>query len=60
MEEIAVLPPLEQVARGMGKVLAQLHWGVGVDGMDAELVLGGTVYMVSSAGCWTITSAPDG
>ena len=40
LEEIAVLPSLEQVARGMGKVLAQLHWGVGVDGMDAELVLG--------------------
>lgn len=25
----------------MGRVLSQLHWGVGVDGMDCELVLGG-------------------
>lgn len=40
-EGIASLPPLKDVACGMGRVLAQLHYGVGIDGMDVELVLGG-------------------
>lgn len=41
LEGIATLPPLTDVAFGMGKVLAQLHFGVGIDGMDVELVMGG-------------------
>jgi hypothetical protein len=41
LEEIATLPRLSDVAYGMGVALCQLHWAVGVDGMDCELVLGG-------------------
>jgi hypothetical protein len=41
LEGLSTLPPLDQVAHGMGKILAQLHFGVGVDGMDVELVMCG-------------------
>jgi len=41
LQGIAPLPPLHDVAYGMGRILAQLHYGVGIDGMDIELVLGG-------------------
>lgn len=34
-------PTIRQLAGGMGRVLATLHWGVGVDAADIELVLGG-------------------
>lgn len=34
------LPPATDVARGMGRLLATLHWQVGVNARDAELVLG--------------------
>lgn len=34
------LPPAADVARGMGQLLATLHWQVGVNARDAELVLG--------------------
>lgn len=36
------LPELEEVARGIGEVLARMHSAVGVDAGDVELVLGGT------------------
>jgi hypothetical protein len=52
LEDIAVLPPLSNVARGMGTVLSQLHWGVGVDGMDAELVMGGDG--LHGLRCWVL------
>jgi hypothetical protein len=52
LEDIAVLPPLNNVAKGMGRVLSQLHWGVGVDGMDAELVLGGDG--LHGLRCWVL------
>jgi len=41
LEAIATLPPLDQVASSMGSILAHLHFCVGIDGMDVELVLGG-------------------
>jgi hypothetical protein len=41
LDGIATLPPLSDVSNGMGRVLAQLHFGVGIDGMDVELVIGG-------------------
>jgi len=41
LQGIAALPPLQEVAHGMGRVLASLHFGVGIDAMDIELVLGG-------------------
>lgn len=34
------LPPCTDVARGMGRLLATLHWQVGVNARDAELVVG--------------------
>lgn len=34
-------PSVEEVSRGMGSMLAVLHWGVGIDASDIELVLGG-------------------
>ena len=41
LEAIATLPSLDQAASSMGPILAQLHFCVGIDGMDVELVLGG-------------------
>jgi len=41
LEGIARLPPIEEVAYAMGSILAHLHFCVGIDGMDIELVLGG-------------------
>jgi hypothetical protein len=36
-----VLYHKQAVASAMGMILAELHYGIGVDGMDCELVLGG-------------------
>ncbi len=36
------LPSIDEVATGMGEVLAKLHWAVGVDARDVELVLAGS------------------
>ena len=33
--------PPEEVAKGMGEILARLHWRAGYDGRDIEMVLGG-------------------
>jgi hypothetical protein len=41
LEGIARLPRLGEVAFAMGSILAHLHFCVGIDGMDIELVLGG-------------------
>lgn len=38
------LPRVEDVAYGMGDVLAHLHFGAGIDGSDAELVIAGGKY----------------
>ena len=35
------MPTLEEVAFGMGELLAKLHWAVGINGKDMELVLSG-------------------
>jgi hypothetical protein len=35
------MPSVEAVCMGMGKVIAGLHWGVGINARDVELVLGG-------------------
>ncbi|BEJ14409.1 hypothetical protein CspHIS471_0401760 [Cutaneotrichosporon sp. HIS471] len=35
------LPDVEDISRGMGHLLATLHWLVGINGRDVELVLGG-------------------
>lgn len=34
------MPSLVEVARGMGRLLARMHWAVGINGRDVELVLG--------------------
>lgn len=39
------LPDLHEIARGMGDVLASLHYGAGIDGRDIELVLAGDRYL---------------
>jgi hypothetical protein len=36
------LPPPQDICRGMGEVLARLHWGAGMNCRDIELVLGGS------------------
>ena len=36
-----VFPTLQDIATGMGQVLATLHWSMGIDGSDIELVIGG-------------------
>ncbi|ORY27101.1 hypothetical protein BCR39DRAFT_539259 [Naematelia encephala] len=36
------MPTPQQVAAGMGQVLARLHWLVGINASDIELVLGGS------------------
>jgi len=41
LEDIASLPNLHHVASGMGVILAQLHFSVGIDAMDVELVIAG-------------------
>jgi hypothetical protein len=41
LEGTETLPPLGQVAFAMGRILAHLHFAVGIDGMDIELVLAG-------------------
>jgi hypothetical protein len=41
LEGTETLPPLNEVAYAMGSILAHLHFCVGIDGMDIELVLGG-------------------
>lgn len=33
--------PPEEVAKGMGEMLARIHWTTGYDGRDIEMVLGG-------------------
>lgn len=35
-----VMPTLDMVCSGMGQVLARLHWAVGINARDVELVLG--------------------
>lgn len=35
------LPSVQEIAEGMGFVLAKLHWVVGINARDVELVLGG-------------------
>jgi len=52
LQGVASLPPLADVAYGMGKVLSQMHFGVGIDGMDVELVLGGDG--VHGVRCWLL------
>ncbi|TCD63580.1 hypothetical protein EIP91_005219 [Steccherinum ochraceum] len=37
-----LLQPADEVARGMGEILAKLHYKARVDGRDIEFVLGGT------------------
>jgi len=39
-------PSVEMVSEGMGGVLAKLHWGVGINARDIELVLGGLAHGV--------------
>ncbi|BEI85739.1 hypothetical protein CcaverHIS002_0600260 [Cutaneotrichosporon cavernicola] len=35
-----LLPPVECIAQGMGRLLARMHWGVGIDARGVKLVLG--------------------
>jgi hypothetical protein len=44
LQDVVTLPDPEDIAMGMGKLLATLHYEVGVDGSDAELVLAGDHY----------------
>ncbi|WRT64985.1 uncharacterized protein IL334_001926 [Kwoniella shivajii] len=37
-----ILPSIKEVCKGMGEVLALLHWKVGINCRDIELVLGGS------------------
>ncbi|KLT46358.1 hypothetical protein CC85DRAFT_649 [Cutaneotrichosporon oleaginosum] len=48
------VPPIEDVAKGMGHILARMHWGVGIDARGVELILGGCHEDASRPQCWVL------
>jgi hypothetical protein len=43
------LPRTQDISRGMGELLSRLHWGVGINARDVELVLPGADWEPQ---CW--------